>query len=67
MVGDKASDVAFGREQGMGAVLVRTGHGAGQEDEVRDRWADDRRVLVADDLWAAYSLIKRYGDPGAAS
>ncbi len=58
VVGDKASDVAFGRNRGLGSVLVRTGYGAGQENEVRRQWVHDPRVLVADDLAAAYAAIR---------
>lgn len=59
VVGDKASDVAFGRDHGMGAVLVLTGHGLGQMKEVRRRWDGDPRVQVADDLGSAYALIQK--------
>ena len=57
MIGDKASDVAFGRGLGLGAVLVRTGYGSEQEDAVRRRWAGDEAVLVAADLPAALDMI----------
>ena len=57
MVGDKASDVAFGRAAGMGGVLVRTGYGAAQEEAVRQRWPDDPLVLVAADLLGAVEKI----------
>lgn len=57
VVGDKASDVAFGRDNGLGAVLVRTGYGAGQEEEVRRRWKDDPEVMVVADLAAAFGAI----------
>jgi D-glycero-D-manno-heptose 1,7-bisphosphate phosphatase len=58
VVGDKSSDVAFGRNRGLGSVLVRTGYGAEQEGEVKRQWSDDPRVLVADDLAAAFSAIR---------
>jgi histidinol-phosphate phosphatase family protein len=57
MIGDKASDVTFGREAGMGSVLVRTGYGAGEEDGIRRRYSGDDHVLVAADLPAAVALI----------
>jgi histidinol-phosphate phosphatase family protein len=58
VVGDKASDVAFGRNGGLGSVLVRTGYGVRQEAEVKQQWKDDPRVLVADDLQAAFTAIR---------
>jgi D-glycero-D-manno-heptose 1,7-bisphosphate phosphatase len=66
MVGDKASDIAFGRRQGLGAVLVRTGYGIASEDQVRREWKDDRRVLVADDLPAAWAAIRMHNEDGTA-
>ncbi len=57
MIGDKASDVAFGRGAGLGCILVRTGYGKTEEPEIRRRWAEDSRVLVADDLPAAVAMI----------
>jgi D-glycero-D-manno-heptose 1,7-bisphosphate phosphatase len=53
MIGDKGSDVAFGREHGMGGVLVLTGYGKAEQEAVRNHWATDARVRVADDLAAA--------------
>ena len=58
VVGDKSSDVAFGRNRGLGSVLVRTGYGAEQEEEVLRIWADDPQVLIADDLAAAFAAIR---------
>ncbi len=58
VVGDKSSDVAFGRKRGLGSVLVRTGYGADQEGEVKRQWVDDPRVLFADDLAAAFAAIR---------
>lgn len=58
MVGDKASDIAFGRSHGLGAVLVETGYGARQRDEVQRLWKDDPRVLLAADLPAALTAIQ---------
>ena len=57
MVGDKASDVAFGRDAGLGAVLVRTGYGTGQEQKVARDYPGDALVLVADHLPAAVDLV----------
>ncbi len=67
VVGDKASDVALGRDHGMGAVLVLTGHGPNQVEEVRRRWDGDPRVQVADDLGSAYALIQNADRSGETS
>jgi D-glycero-D-manno-heptose 1,7-bisphosphate phosphatase len=66
VVGDKASDVALGRNGEMGAVLVRTGYGAEQEGVVTWQWENDSWVLVAADLPAAFAAILLYetGRPG---
>lgn len=64
MIGDKPSDVAFGRMQGLGSVLVRTGYGVGSEEEVKARWSDDPRVLVADDLPQAFAAIRALDQEG---
>lgn len=57
MIGDKGSDVAFGRAAGLGAALVRTGYGAAEEAEVAARWRDDPLVLVGQDLPAVVDII----------
>lgn len=57
MIGDKASDIVFGREAGMGAVLVRTGYGRKQEKKVLALYPGDPLVQVADDLPAAVAWI----------
>ena len=59
VVGDKASDVVLARAGDMGAVLVRTGHGAAYEQEVRLMGEKDSRILIADDLPAAYAALRR--------
>lgn len=64
-MGDKASDVAFGRNSGLGAVLVRTGYGADYQDEVKRQWKDDSRVLFAADLPAAFAAIRLVDREGA--
>jgi histidinol-phosphate phosphatase family protein len=64
VVGDKTSDVALGRDHGMGAVLVRTGYGLEYEEEVRFRWKGDPRVMVADDLLSAWRAIQEMADRG---
>ena len=65
VVGDKVSDLALGRDHGLGAVLVRTGYGMQVEEEVRERWAADPRVMVADDLLAAWQMIQAAGEAGS--
>jgi len=57
VVGDKESDVRLGRDAGLGAVLVLTGHGADEVKRVRREWGDDPRVLVAADLAEAVAKI----------
>lgn len=57
VIGDKASDVELGRRQGLGAVLVATGHGAGQRALVAAARPGDERVLFAADLAAAVAAI----------
>jgi histidinol-phosphate phosphatase family protein len=52
VIGDKVSDVDLALAAGLGAVLVRTGHGRVQEAALADRPA-----LVADDLPAAVTAI----------
>jgi histidinol-phosphate phosphatase family protein len=52
VIGDKVSDVDLALAAGMGAVLVRTGHGRAQEDALAGRSA-----LVVDDLPAAVRAI----------
>ena len=56
-VGDKVSDIALGRDAGLGAILVRTGYGKGSEAEVLDRWANDPRVRVVDDLTGVWPIV----------
>lgn len=57
MVGDKATDVALGRNLGLGSILVRTGYGAQAEVAVTQRWAGDPAVRVAADLAAAVDIV----------
>jgi len=59
VVGDKESDVALGRQAGLGGCLVRTGYGKEQEGRVREAYRADPRVLVEDDVPAAVEAILR--------
>jgi D-glycero-D-manno-heptose 1,7-bisphosphate phosphatase len=53
MVGDKLSDVDLALDNGLRAVLVRTGYGREQEARLGER----RGVTVVDDLAAAVAAI----------
>ncbi len=57
VVGDKTSDVALGREAGFGGCLVRSGYGAEQEGQIRERYGQDPHVFVAEDLLDAVQTI----------
>lgn len=63
VVGDKASDVELGRRHGLGAVLVATGHGAGEGARVAKVWSGDPLVGQAVDLAGAVGLILAGGAP----
>lgn len=67
VVGDKASDVEFGRRHGLGAVLVATGYGAGEASRVASTRPGDPRVRFAPDLATAVAEILRDAPrPGSA-
>ena len=63
VIGDKLADIELALNSGLGAVLVRTGHGLREERELVDRRArseggsTDADVKVVDDLLAAVDLI----------
>lgn len=61
VVGDKKSDVALGRDAGLGGILVRTGYGVEQESQVRAAWPDDPLVKVFDHLPDAVDFILESG------
>jgi D-glycero-D-manno-heptose 1,7-bisphosphate phosphatase len=67
MVGDKASDIAFGRAADLNAILVMTGHGTEQRDETERRWSADPRVHQAVDLAAAVGRILARGPEGCST
>ncbi len=54
MIGDKASDIGFGKNSGLQTILVRTGEG-----EQTFRAGNANPDFVVDDLLAAAKLIKR--------
>ncbi len=66
VVGDKKSDVALGRQRGLGGILVRTGYGISQEEDVLRTWPGDPTVSVVDGLPEAVDLILRHRE-GEAS
>ncbi len=57
MIGDKVCDVGFGRNAGLGAFLVLTGHGVEHSAELDLRFKDDSRVRIVADLPSAISII----------
>jgi len=57
VVGDKISDVALGRDAGIGGILVLTGYGQSQRQAVEDLYQEDNRVRVLADLQAAVDFI----------
>jgi len=57
VVGDKADDVGLALAAGLGAILVRTGHGRDQEALVAARWPGHPGIDVVDDLAAAVDLV----------
>jgi len=57
VVGDKADDVGLALAAGLGAILVRTGHGLDQEAVVTARWPGLPGIHVVDDLAAAVDLV----------
>ncbi len=61
VIGDKESDVALGRDAGLGGILVRTGYGDQEAEEVMKTWADDPQVQVVADLAAAVDFIVHEG------
>lgn len=58
-VGDKISDVLPGPACGGTGILVRTGHGAVEEERIARRGEGAADWLVADDLAGAAELIER--------
>ena len=57
VVGDKLCDVNLGRNLGLGGILVLTGHGLNQADDVAKTWPDDPMVKIVADLPAAIDFI----------
>jgi len=57
VVGDKVCDVALGREANLGGILVLTGHGPSQADDVSRTWPDDPQVKIVADLPEAIDFI----------
>lgn len=57
VIGDKLSDVELALGNEMSAILVLTGHGPLEVENVRRLYGHDRRLQVADDLPAAVAAI----------
>lgn len=57
MIGDKCSDVIFGRSAGMAGVLVRTGYGTKEADKLKKVLPEGEPLRVADDLPSAITQI----------
>ncbi|MCB2156159.1 HAD-IIIA family hydrolase [bacterium] len=53
-IGDKVSDIEFGRAAGGTGILVRTGYGEKSEEELRQRQDD---ILVAPDVYDAARIL----------
>lgn len=61
MVGDKASDVEFGRRVGATGILVLTGYGRGERQYQPEKF-DQEPDFIATDLYdAALWIVKRLG------
>jgi len=60
MIGDKYTDVEFGRKAGLKTILVLTGSGKKEFLEDRNRWKY-RPNYVADNLLTAVKLIEKIG------
>ncbi len=57
VVGDKLSDVMLGRNNGLGGILVGTGHGQEDKTKVQLEYKNDDRVHFSPDLPGAINLI----------
>lgn len=58
MVGDKISDVVFGKKLGLTSVMVLTGYGLGEYEHQRQDWKVTPDYLAEDLLAAAHFIIK---------
>ncbi|GAB4341628.1 MAG: D-glycero-beta-D-manno-heptose 1,7-bisphosphate 7-phosphatase [Candidatus Abyssubacteria bacterium] len=58
MVGDKLSDVEFGRKAGCKAILVLTGYGKGEWEYNRDKCSVEPDYVARDVLDAAHWIIE---------
>ena len=65
VIGDKLSDVQFGRDAGLKSVLVRTGHGLEHVDECLLRYGSDDSVVIMDNLPIAVQHILDLQDEGS--
>ncbi|MBN2461310.1 MAG: HAD family hydrolase [Candidatus Cloacimonetes bacterium] len=58
MIGDKYSDIVFGRKAGLTTILVLTGDGSREFLEEREHW-EYKPHFITDNLLAAAHLIER--------
>ena len=55
MIGDKISDVEFGKKLGLKSVMVLTGYGIGEYEHQRQNWKVTPD-FIAEDLLAAVNI-----------
>ena len=58
IIGDRYSDIAFGRKAGLKTILVRTGEGNNEFLQKRDGWQYKPHYIV-NDLMSAVKLIEK--------
>jgi D-glycero-D-manno-heptose 1,7-bisphosphate phosphatase len=58
MIGDKYSDIAFGRKAGLKTILVRSGEGKAEFLQKRNEWEQKPHYIV-NDLLSAVRLIEK--------
>lgn len=58
MIGDKYSDIVFGRKAGLTTILVRTGEGNNEFLQKRHEWEQKPHYIV-NDLMSAVKLIEK--------
>ncbi len=60
IIGDGKSDIECGKRAGIRTILVRTGHGSGNEEYFMKADPEDRPDYIADNLFDAVNWIKKY-------
>lgn len=61
MIGDKYSDIEFGKKAGLKTILVLTGNGEAEFRDRRNDWQYKPDIIVKD-LSVAANIITKYGD-----